>query len=323
MEHILPISANHTPTYHNNSIVIRCNKEYRDIMADIGNTILTIWPRYLEIALGKLGKYMPLEMHICIPREAYNRYNHASTSLIDFKDKGTHRYITYPGTFYEHRKISTRNLKIIMETFPGPTADIAGKASTIVELLRAGNRAVKARVVALAGEGVRITQGEEEEVSNQKHLNIKNKINNKQSKHNKYITEIICKTLKYRYLGKPDGNKRIKTNHRRRRCQIEQKEIDLNINTSYMLKYKYTIIFFRYKMEKHNLLYIAPRRKEKENFPVLQPQLNIEINIAKEHIKALQAWSKNMTEEDDTRENNEIKRKYIMREGSNAPEKPP
>ena len=76
-------------------------------------------------------------------------------------------------------------------------------------------------------------------------------------------------------------------------------------------------------MEKHNLLYIAPRRKEKENFPVLQPQLNIEINIAKEHIKALQAWSKNMTEEDDTREINEIKRKYIMREGSNAPEKPP
>ena len=177
MEHTLPISINNTPSFHN-SIIFRCKQEDKDIMAVIGNTILTIWPRYLEIALGMLGKYIPLEIHICIPKDAYNRYNHASTSLIDFKEEGTHKYITYPGTFYEHRKISSRNLKNLLDLNPGSTPGIAGKASHITELLKAGNKDVKARVVALAGDGVRITE-RIKEVTKLKKRNLKIK-NHKQ-----------------------------------------------------------------------------------------------------------------------------------------------
>ena len=93
-EHILPIRVENTPTYHNNSLIINCSKENRDKMADIGNTILTIWPRFLKIALGNLGTYMPLELHICIPKRDYKRYGHASTSLIDFNKEGIHRFVT-------------------------------------------------------------------------------------------------------------------------------------------------------------------------------------------------------------------------------------
>jgi len=62
MEHILPISVINTPTYHNSNNIMQYNKEHKGKLRDIGNTILCIWPKYLEIVLGHLGKFMPLEL---------------------------------------------------------------------------------------------------------------------------------------------------------------------------------------------------------------------------------------------------------------------
>ena len=150
MEQLLPVTVNGTPSFHNNCVILKSNKEHRYILGDIGNTILTIWPRYLEITLGHLGKYMPLEIHICIPRDQYNSYSHASTSLVDFLEEGIHKYITYPGVYNKHRRINYRTYKQCMENTMGIIPDAKDKSSHIVDLIKAGNKLVKNRVIALA-----------------------------------------------------------------------------------------------------------------------------------------------------------------------------
>ena len=88
----------------------------KEKLADIGNTILSTWPKYIEIVLGK---FMPLDLQIIIPAKDYNKYHHAATRLIDFNEMGLHRYLTFPGIYNNLRRTNLRNLKISYEYAPG------------------------------------------------------------------------------------------------------------------------------------------------------------------------------------------------------------
>ena len=50
--------------------------------------------------------------------------------------------------------MNSRNLKLCLEMNSGITPNLAEKTAFISELIKEGNKAVKSRIVALAGEGV-------------------------------------------------------------------------------------------------------------------------------------------------------------------------
>ncbi len=127
---MLPITINNTPTYHSNTLIIKNKKEHKEVLADIGNTILTIWPRFLEIALGPLGRYMPLELHITVPTADFNKYAHASTRLTDFREEGVHKHITYPGVYNKHRSQHSKTLKTELDHAPGIIPNIREKTTS-------------------------------------------------------------------------------------------------------------------------------------------------------------------------------------------------
>ena len=164
MEQMLPATKKNTPRHHSNSLIIKIKKDHKGILADIGNTILTIWPRYLEVALGHLGKYMPVEIHITISANEYNKYTHATTKLMDFKENGLHKHITYPGVYNKHRKPSNKALRIILDHAPGITPNIMEKTKHIVDLIKAADRTVNTRIIELAAAGVNLNHINEEQV---------------------------------------------------------------------------------------------------------------------------------------------------------------
>ena len=102
MEQFLPVIPSNDPSTHLHSLCILISNEHTHILADICNTALTIWPGYLEIALGQLGRYMPLELHFTLPATSYNKYWHAATTHSDFNNKGIHTYVTFQGIYNDH-----------------------------------------------------------------------------------------------------------------------------------------------------------------------------------------------------------------------------
>ena len=327
MEHILPISINNSPSYHNNSLIIRCKKEHRDIMSDVGNTILTIWPQYLEIVLGRMGKFMPLELHISVPKEDYNKYSHASTSLMDFQDYCIHKYITYPGIYYEHRKINARGLRMKLEMSPGITPNILGKVELISDLIKAGNRAVKARVVALAGEGIQLTGETEDQVKKSTKLRTNsNKL--KLCKNLENTTNIIiCKNLSRKskkvykaFTNSGNGGSRKPVNLAQN-TDIKPGVTSSTDNTHYLT---ILLFFFRIKMySMDNSPFTTPKRKDNEMFPMGSPHTTVEITITREYIKSFQEYRQNISEEDSNMELTEILDRISNGIGTSKPEDTP
>ena len=61
--------------------------------------------------------------------------------------------------------MNSRNLKLCLEMNSGITPNLASKTAFISELIKEGNKAVKSRIVALAGEGVQLTDSRDEQVN--------------------------------------------------------------------------------------------------------------------------------------------------------------
>ena len=61
-EHVLPFIPDNLPTQHIIPLCISLNQNATHTLADITNTVMTIWPSYLNLILSPLGRYTPLEV---------------------------------------------------------------------------------------------------------------------------------------------------------------------------------------------------------------------------------------------------------------------
>ena len=313
MEQMLPTTMKNTPTHHSNSLIIKIKKEHKGILADIGNTILTIWPRYLEIALGHLGKYMPVELHINMPATEYNKYTHATTKLMDFKENGLHKHITYPGVYNKHRKPSNKALRIVLDHAPGITPNLMEKIKHIVDLIKAADRTVNTRIIELAAAGVNLNHISEEQVRIPQNW--------------KYNVTLISKIL---VNGNIPKEKHCLDDSRRRRHRNLTKpwkkynynrEIYAQHTWTFMIKYNnckfYNTLFFRIRMEiENNVLFSSQKRKHGNEFPPGSPMLTLELMIATDWIGKFQEQIEDLSESDNEREIKEILYRYSNRMGS-------
>ena len=160
-ESLLPIIPNDIPTKHSTALCISLPKPSTHILSDISNTILTIWPAYLHMALGNLGTIMPLELHVVMPASTYSRYWHASTSLCDF-DKGIHTFIAYQGIHNLHRKLTNKALRTTLDIFPSIVPNLKTKATHIIDLLRSSSAAVQSRLGEITASGGKLASEQEQ-----------------------------------------------------------------------------------------------------------------------------------------------------------------
>ena len=66
-ERVLPFIPDTLPTHHIIPLCISLNQDVIHTIADITNTIMTIWPSYLNLILSSLGRYTLLEVHATLP----------------------------------------------------------------------------------------------------------------------------------------------------------------------------------------------------------------------------------------------------------------
>ena len=152
-ERVLPFIPDTLPIYHIIPLCISLNPDVIHIIADIINTIMTIWPSYLHLTLSSLGRYTPLEVHATLPGSTHSKYWHSSTLLTDFNEDGVHNYITYQGVFNRHRKPSSRDLNSIFDLNPPLNPNLRDATPAIVNLIRTSSSIIQGRVVQLASEG--------------------------------------------------------------------------------------------------------------------------------------------------------------------------
>ena len=338
---MLPVTINNTPTHHSNTLIIKNKKEHKEILADIGNTILTIWPRFLEIALGPLGRYMPLEIHITIPLTEFNKYAHASTKLTDFREEGVHKHITYPGVYNKHRNQYSKTFKVELDHAPGIIPNIREKTAHIVDLIKAAQRAVNSRIIELAAAGVKLNQTKDEQVKSCKKIEY---ILPTELETGDYLS-IKAKLKKCKELTNPmyladrgsgeHGNLSIIShnwggNQERKRDSLTSTLYNLIFFHWIKLKpymiYKdvnITIkcnIFFRIKMgDKNNGIFSSQKRKTKDDFPPNSPMLTLELAIATDWIGKFQEYIEDLREEDNTKQLKEIMHRYVNRTGIEEP----
>ena len=149
LEHITPYYPDIVRSAHVTLFVLPINSN-KEILVDIANTVLTSWPKLMDITIGFLGKLKPIELHFVVPGSKGNKYWHASAKLSEFDSEGVNKLIAYQGIHNKHRKPTTKHLKAIIEIMNPIIPELSSKASAIVETIRNAAAHIAKRVNLLA-----------------------------------------------------------------------------------------------------------------------------------------------------------------------------
>ena len=301
MEQFLPVTPSNDPSTHLHSLCILINNEHTHILADICNTALTIWPGYLEIALGQLGRYMPLELHFTLPATSYNKYWHAATTLSDFDNKGIHTYVTFQGIYNDHRKTSSKLFRSTLDSQPSLVPDLRSKTIHIIELIKSATLTVQGRVAELASSGFKLTTEPAQQVT-------------KPALKLLYSYSMLTST---NFTGSRDQRRGICHGYYHLTTSVQYIYLDstaiITLNT----------FLFRLQMSHSTSpLYTTPAKKIGTIYPPSSSYLDIEISICKELLTHFMGWLSARAEVTSSRERLEIMDRYLQKKGLNKPEEP-
>ena len=158
LEHISPIFPLRIRSSHVSMFTLPCTDNHKEILMDVANTVLTIWPRLLEVTAGPMGKYKPVEVHFVFPGKKSNIYWHAGAMITEYDAESINKLIAYQGIHNKHRKPSTKHLKAILDIIQPIIPEINNKAQVMVEIIRNAAAQITNRVNLLAAAGISLVR---------------------------------------------------------------------------------------------------------------------------------------------------------------------